>query len=187
MICAIHQPNFFSWLPYFRKVQAVDVFVILGEAQFSRDYYQHRFNIGDKWYTMPVVYGNIPIKDKKYIDPQENWLKIKRRLPEYVAVLDKFDDCISGSLLETNRSIIVRICKMLNIDTDKIRMDYRTDLTSNERLIDICKYFKCDTYLSGNGARKYVDEKIWADAGIKLAYQQVSQEDKRPILGVLCR
>ena len=187
MICAIHQPNFIPWIPYFRKIQSCDIFVFLTDAQFSRDYYQHRFNIGETWYTMPVIHGNIPIKDKKYLEPDKNWQKIKRRLPKYTTILDTFDDCISESLAETNTDIIYKLCLNLGIDTKKLRFDYPTDLRDNDRLINICSHYGCDTYLSGTGARAYIDESKFNDAGIKLIYQDVPQADKTPILEALCR
>ena len=187
MICAIHQPNFMPWLPYFLKIRQADIFVILAAAQFSKAFYQHRFNIGDVWYTMPTVHGDIPIKNKLYLEPKKNWDKIKRRLPQDKKVLDRFDDCIGESLCATNTNIIRKICGALAIPLEKVHTDHPTDLTQNDRNIDIRKHFGCDTYLSGTGARKYNDEKKFSDANIKLIYQEVQESEKIPILEVLCR
>lgn len=193
MICAIHQPNFVPWLPYFRKIAAADIFVILTEAQFSRDYYQQRFNFNKRIYTMSVVHGNIPIADKQYANPFEDWTRIKTSLnnmyrkEKYGDLLSVFDDCINISLCKTNVAIIFRACTLLGIDISKIRFDVPTELLNTDRLIMLCKLYGADAYLSGNGALKYLDDKRFAESGLKLVWQDVPDTDKLSFVETLYR
>jgi len=46
--------------------------------------------------------------------------------------------------------------------------------SGTQRLVDICKAVGADTYVSGRGAKAYMDEKLFASNGIILEYQQYS-------------
>lgn len=166
MIVGIHQPNFCPWLPFFEKVRSSDVFVILGHCQFEKGGYQNRF-FADGWSTMSVSRGLEPIISKIYIRPREDWDRILKKFPQ----LSRFSDCVSDSLHETNSAIIRKACRELKIKT-KIVDDYPTDLTSNERLVDIVRRCGGDTYLSGLGAKKYLDESAFNKYGIKVVFQE---------------
>ena len=98
MIVAIHQPNFFPWWPFFEKIQQADLYVCLTHCQFEKNGYQNRFDYNNKWYTMSVNKGLESIRDKVYVDPKENWDRIKNSLPEYKSVLNELDTCIGESL-----------------------------------------------------------------------------------------
>lgn len=175
MKISIHQPNFMPWIPFFKKIEWADIFVILIECQFEKNNFQNRFNIGETWYTMSVAKGNDPIKSKTYISPFNDWNKIKSKLPQYEKQLSLFDDCISDNLSKTNIEIIKRACEILNIKT-KIVLDYETDLKSTERLVDICKHFKATEYLSGSSGKNYLDIEKFGD--IKVSFQTTINEDK---------
>ena len=171
MRIAIHQPNFFPWYPFFQKISSVDKFVILNHCQFEKNGYQNRFNFNDNWYTMSVKKGLEPIKDKIYLNPKNDWDRIKNRLPEYKSILNEFDDCIFDVLEKTNIFIINRLCEMLNITTE-IVTDYPTELKSTHRLIDICNHYGGTEYLSGIGAKDYLDEKLFKENNINISYQE---------------
>ena len=159
-----------------------DIFVTLSYCQFEKNNYQNRFNMDDHWYTLSVHKGLDPIIEKEYITPYEDWKKIKKQLPEYD--LSIFDECISLNLSETNIKIIKKIAKLLDIKT-KIVEDYETNLTKEERLIDICKTYEAITYLSGTTGQKYMDLKKFEKNNIKVIFQNEKQKIKIPILKIL--
>lgn len=182
MRVSIHQPNFVPWYPFFQKIKEVDKFIILKECQFEKNGYQNRFNFNDKWYTMSVKKGLEPIRDKVYIDPKNNWDKIKNSLPKYKSILDEMDKCIGENLAATNFCIIANFCEMLGIDTE-LEVDQPTDLVSTERLLDICKSWGATEYLSGIGGKDYLDVKLFNDNGIKVVFQE--DMDRRHTLELL--
>jgi hypothetical protein len=182
MKLAIHQPNFFPWYPFFEKIKEVDKFVILTHCQFEKNGYQNRFNFHDQWYTLSVLKGLSPIKDKVYASPHEDWDKIKNRLSSYKSILDEFDDCISDSLSQTNIFIIKKICRLLNINTE-IKEDFPTQLRSTSRLVEICKRYKGSHYLSGRGAKEYLEPNDFSPHGIEVSFQK--ETTPVPILDML--
>ena len=69
----------------------------------------------------------------------------------------------------------------MDIDT-KIINDYKSRLSSTSRLIHICKDVGADTYLSGVGAKAYLNEEEFKENNIQVIYQDVSPEHKHSIL-----
>ncbi len=179
MIVAIHQPNFFPWYPFFKKMDQADVFVILTHCQFEKNNYQNRFHYNDKWYTLSVNKGLEPIHQKVYVRPNDDWVKIKSNLKQFP--LDQFDDDIDASLWATNEKIISRIKSILDIKTT-IKLDYPTELNKSERLVDICKQHNATQYLAGRGAKNYMDIEPFERAGIEVIYQEVDEKDMVPII-----
>lgn len=169
-VISIHQPNFIPWLPFFEKIYHSDLFVILGNCQFEKNNYQNRFQYENKWMTMPVKHGNIPIKDKEYIDPYNNWGKICEKIPKHKRLLESFRYCISTSLYCTNVSLIFNIMfGHLRINTKAVD-DYPTDLTGTDRLVDICVRNDADVYLSGPSGKKYLELQKFEKAGIQVKF-----------------
>jgi hypothetical protein len=183
MIVAIHQPNFFPWLPFYEKIKAADVFVFLRNCQFEKNNYQNRFHYRDRWHTMSVNKGLEPIVDKRYVSHEKDWNKIKVNLKDKF-VLNEYDECISDHLYETNHKIILKTLKKLNINT-AIEYDSPTDLTNTDRLVEICKALKATTYLAGRGGTKYMDMSKFEAAGIKVDIQKVSVEQSIHVLDIL--
>jgi len=184
-VVSIHQPNFFPWYPFFHKMEQADVFVILENCQFEKNNYQNRFNLGGKWYTMSTSKHLLPIIEKKYSNHLEDWAKIKRRLPEYKEILDSFDCCITESLSETNFNIILKIKDLLNISTELVK-DFRTELTSTDRLVDICRFYNAKEYISGPSGKTYLNLDKFYNNNIKVSFQECSG-DKISILEFLQR
>lgn len=184
MIISIHQPNFFPWYPFFEKIKQSDIFVILSNCQFEKNNYQNRFNYRDKWYTMSVNRGLEPIKDKKYLNHINDWNKIKINLKDKERILSLYDECISDNLAKTNKNIIFKTCDLLNIKT-KIVFDYPTDLKSNERLIDLCKFYGADTYLAGSGGKNYMELEKFKEQNINVLFQDLNAVNKQHVLDIL--
>jgi hypothetical protein len=184
MILTIHQPNFFPWYPFFQKISQADKFVFLNNSQFQKNYLQNRFLYQEKWHTLSVNKGLDPIITKKYINYKKDWSIIKNKLPEFYDVLSIFDDVISENLVDTNMKIISIICKMLDIKTELL-LDYKTNLTATERIIDICLHYKANTYLSGISGKNYLDLSEFKSKNIEVIFQDESKMHKKPIIEIL--
>jgi len=174
---AIHQPNFFPHLQFFKKMEMADVFVILSHCQFEKNGYQNRFQMNGKWLTMSTSKKLSSIINKKYKEPIDDWLKIKRRLKP--RELDGYDRFIGPRLSITNTAIIREIARKLRIKTEIVN-DYKTGLTGSQRLVDLCKKHGCDEYISGPSGSGYMDTSYFRKADIKIIYQM--PETSVPIL-----
>ena len=183
MIISCHQPNFMPWNPFFEKVEQSDLFVLLENVQYARHQFQNRFLYNGKWMTMPVENGNLTdkIKNKRYVDPENSWSKIKGQIN--APVLEEFDTLISESLSETNISIIEAIALKLMIKTRIVRDTQHIELDRSKKLLSICIQHGATQYLSGSSGKKYLDEQLFLDNGIKVSYFQA--QDNSSIIGKL--
>lgn len=185
MRVSVHQPNFCAWLPFFQKMAVVDVFVILRHCQWEKGLYQNRFKIGETWHTMSVNHGLEPIIKKQYVNPREDWDRIKNKLaPAYGAIPEIFDESICSSLHETNTSIIRHAAALLGIKTT-IVLDEPTQLTGTDRLVKICQQWRAKTYLAGLSGSKYLEVEKFGEAGIKVEFQKLEEVDRKPLFDVL--
>lgn len=160
MKIGIHQPNFVPWLPFFYKMQQSDVFVCMINCQFEKNGFQNRFNIGEDWITKSVVGGSCSIKEKFYTD--------------------------GNKLIDVNMPLIIGFAKMLSINTSKVHYDFETEATGTKRIIEICKRFDCDQYLTNPDAmNKYLSEKEMNDNGIEVVGCDLPKQYRVPIFKAL--
>lgn len=181
MVVSIHQPNFFPWYPFFQKMEMSDKFIILSNCQFEKNGFQNRFNLDGNWYTMSTFKGLVNINEKKYVNPFNDWTKIKNKLNEYKHILSLFDDCISEDLTDTNFNIIKKSAELLKINCEII-MDTPTNYSSTERLVELCKINKSTKYISGISGKKYLDLDLFKRHNIEIIFQDENNMDKIPLL-----
>lgn len=172
---AISQPTFFPWLGYFDIIDQVDIFVILDDADFSKQSWHQRnkFKTSKKleWFTVPVnIIGNksineIKIFNKKKLNKKfKNFIITNYSKSKYFKIyseelLDVFEkNSTNENLAELNISIINFFLKVLNINT-KIEISSKINISKkrSEKIITICEYFKEYKYLSSIGAKEYLE------------------------------
>lgn len=163
---------------------AVDLFVILAECQFEKGGYQNRFKLKGQWYTMSVRRGFGKIAEKQYANPEEDWMAIKRKLPQYESILRHFDQDIGWGLAYTNIQIIKGLALLLGIKTTIVRPP-DVGLVATERLVKLCQHYGADTYLAGRSGSKYLDLALFTKAGIKVEFQEPAKLDQRHSLEVI--
>jgi hypothetical protein len=186
-IVGIHQPNFLPWLGYFYKIIKSDTFVFLDNVQFSKNSFQNRVKIktinGPTWLTLPIMHNYGQLTKDVYINNKEKWrdkhLRTMetnyRKTPFYNNIIDILKDIYSNNnwqlMTEINISLILAICKYLNIERTFIRSSaLSVSGNSGELLINIVKKLNGSIYLSGQGGRKYQDSAKFKQAGITLSY-----------------
>lgn len=184
MIVSIHQPAFIPWLPFFEKIRQSDVFIFLTHCQFQKNNYQNRFFYSDKWNTMSVNRGLDPIVDKKYVSFERDWNKIKVNNPSKKKILERFDNFICDSLVDTNTRIIEDIARVLDIKT-KILHDESTDLMSTDRLVWLCKQVGAKKYIAGASGKDYMDLDAFHSSGIEIIFQEYPADKKIHVLDLL--
>jgi hypothetical protein len=190
MICAVHQPNYIPYLGFFDKYKKSDIFILYDTAQYSKNDFHNRNRIktanGPLWITIPTsIHFGQQIKDATVADKDilKKHLDIIKRHYEGSA---EFTGTI-GWLAEIYKSIgNVKGLVDINVPTLKsffnifdgnkkilLASELGIDpaLKSTAALVAMCRAVGADTYLSGPGAKVYLDESLFATAGIKLIWQ----------------
>lgn len=192
MTIAIHQPNFFPWAGYFRKIKESDIFVFLDTVDItlgSSKSITHRTKIktpnGENYLTVPLRKRESKLIKDILIDNAQPWKKkmltnIQHNYSKancYEETMNWFEPFLNQEhefLSAMNISLLKKICALLKIKTDlktaselKIEHDDR-----NLRLIEICKSLGGTIYLSGKGGAGYNAENIFAENKIDIRYIQ---------------
>jgi hypothetical protein len=192
MRVVILQPSYLPWLGYFDQISKADVFVYYDDVPYDKHGWRNRNKIktaqGEAWLTVPVKtsYLKKTALNKVPIVNERNWRgKHLKSLEINYAKAPYFDEYIGIlrdaytrewlSLVELNVFLIREICKVLNIMT---RFMFASELNvagdKTQRLINICKYLGAGYYLTGDSARDYLQEELFAMNSVVLEYQNYS-------------
>src|SRR5205823_2223036 len=110
--------------------------------------------------------------------PKEHWSAIAHnyaRAPYFGLYRERLEQlylgCEERLLSRVNRRFLDAVCNLLGITTRVTwSMDYRLVEGRTERLVDLGRQAGATRYLSGPAARVYIDEAIFAGAGVELAW-----------------
>jgi len=188
MILSVHQPNFFPWLGFFDKINSSDIFIFLTESKRSKN---------DKYLTRTFILNN---DSKRYLSiPLGPKQKIINRLELPLGKKWRFDmlnvlhasysksnfyedvrDDIEKLLMfdchyfyEFTINIIFFYLEVLNIENNcLIDKDFNIDFgEGNHRLVNLCNKVEANKYLSGIGAKSYIEENIFCENEIDIIFQ----------------
>ncbi len=192
MIVAVHQPNYLPWIGYFHKMANADIFVLLDTVQLPRgSSVANRSQIksagGALQLTVPLSIPKGRRGKVSYAEAQTaggHWkrqhLKSIRmaygRAPYFEMYFGQLERILGDevSFVEINKRFISSCAKELGLSAEIVLLSEMpgTRGAKSELIVSICRQLGADTYLSGQGARKYNDERLFADAGLRLAYQE---------------
>lgn len=190
MIITIHQPDFLPWLGFFDRWKKSDLYIILDDVQFLRRGWHHRDRIktsqGPMWLTVPVQkkgnYNQL-IRDVK-IDNTIPWRdKHLRTLEMHYGKAPNFHYCFKSlqeiyahehiSLIDLNMDLLRFLGAAFTIGTPVVfSSDYATPTNSSQKLVDLVKRAGGSYYLTGLGAKEYLDEGLFEQEQIKVIWQK---------------
>jgi hypothetical protein len=191
MIAGIHQPNYIPWSGYFYKIAKSDVFIFLDNVPYTKNSFINRNKIktqhGEAWMTISVLtkgrYGQM-INEVK-INNNVPWGKIHwktieanyAKAPYFKEYKHLFEDIYQKNwekLIELNEALIKLICDILCIKNIKFIRASELGVSgrNTELLINICKATGADSYFSGSGGKKYMEEESFEKEGVKLKYSE---------------
>jgi len=191
MILTIHQPDFMPWLGFFHRLFHSDKFIILDDAQFEKNGWINRNRIrtkdGWQWLTVPVIHRNLREEINKIkIDNSKHWRKKHLNsiqaeyskapfFKDYFPVIETAYSNPTELLFEFNFGLLKAIYSILEL-RPKTRLASECNIRSNKsrRLVKLCKISKVDTYLSGTGAKDYLDIHLFMKNKINIEFQNFS-------------
>jgi len=192
MIVGIHQPEHLPWLGFWNKLYKSDLFVLLDNTQFRKNYFQNRNRIrtanGWTWITVPVFTKGKSTQQIKEVEinnvtditwQKKHWKTIEQnyiRAPyfnEYKDIFSKFYLKKWTKLADLNIKFIYTIKEILGIKTEIVlgsSLDVKGE--RSDLLLDICKKVGATTYLSGRFGKDYLEESKFRIENIKVVYQE---------------
>lgn len=177
-IVSIHQAEYLPYPGFFHKMIHSDVFIYLMDVQFNDRSFQHRQRIrtprGWTWLTIPVRRETRRRTIAEVEFAHDDWVAghlaalahSYGKCPNYGDIRDlvtePYETVRNGKITrvaDLNVTIIGRIARLLGIDTDVVRDSDLgvTGVQKGERILELVRRAGGTVYLSGTGARDYLD------------------------------
>ncbi len=188
----IHQPDFAPWLGFFDRLRSADVYIVFDDAQFLRRAWHHRDRIlapeGTQWLTVPVLKKGRYTQEIREveIDNSRPWRRrhlrtlqvVYGRRPGFHATCSALEDIYAEGhthLMDLNLAIIRWLLDTFNIDIEIVlSSSLGISSRSTQRLIDLTRAVSGTTYITGTGARDYLDQNLFEENAIDLIWQDFS-------------
>lgn len=195
---AIVQSNYLPWRGYFDLIGSVDELILFDSVQYTKRDWRNRNIIktpqGPQWITIPVeVKGKYlqPIDETRIADTGWAETHIRtieanyRRAAGFTGVGPWLFETMRAAAAEplltsVNEHLLRAIAGRLRLRTPMRRCTDLLDraemarMDASTRLIALCRAAKAERYLSGPAARDYLDESLFAAAGIEVAWMDYS-------------
>jgi hypothetical protein len=190
MRAAIHQLQYWPGLRFFAKMRAAELFIYLDDVQFEKREFQNRNRIrtarGWQYLTAPVISkGRFSQKiNEVELENTADWraehlLAIKTnyaRAPFFRQYLPALEELYSRDYRLLADLAIATMDFLKDGFGIKVPVRYSSEFNvqeaSSARLARLCAAAGAGEYLSGAGAKAYLDPNVFSYAGIKLAWQE---------------
>ena len=191
MKIVISQPMYFPWVGMLEQVNLCDAYVNYDDVQFSKGSFTNRVQIktnssnGFNWLTVPLKNLKLGILiNELEIDNQKNWrnqhlemLKQAYKNAPYVKemlelVTNLFDMPLT-TIAEVSMKSIELSINYFDLARDKnfyTASKLGVEGSSSERVYQIVKYLNGTHYITGHGAKNYLDHSLFEDNGIRVEY-----------------
>ncbi|WP_429258357.1 WbqC family protein [Paraburkholderia sp. GAS334] len=192
MTCSLsaHQPAYLPWLGYFAKIARADIFVYLDTVQFEKNSFTNRNRIkgpnGPFWLTVPVrqkghLEGTLQTLE---IDDSLAWRKkhLKAialsyaKAPGFAEKFARLEALYGGA-----HASLADFCwwqlqfwiQELGLGATQLVRSSELPVLSkkSDLVLDLCRHFGANRYLSGKLGRDYLNESAFASHDIEVIYQ----------------
>lgn len=185
----ISQPMYFPWVGQLEQLRLSDAFVFYDDVQFSRGGFSNRVQIktaaGIRWLTVPLKDFHLgQLIQEVQINNGTNWQRSHRDsfrqayarapfLQDALDLLDSVFDQKCGNLAELSMASTIALATYFDLDAGRaFPCSSGLDIAghSTRRVIDVCLNQKAKVYLTGHGARNYLDCQAFEDSGVDVSY-----------------
>jgi hypothetical protein len=195
----ISQPMFFPWGGLLEQVRLADIFVHYDDVAIPQGRsFIRRVQIktpdGIQWLTVPVLHGSKLIRDVQ-IDNAQDWrtkhLKTLQRVyakaPYADAMLSLVEQVYAqpiSLLSDLNRCSIEAASAYLGFAPQfVVSSDLGTQSSSSRKLFDLMLELGGTVYITGHGARNYLDHAIFDERNIQVEYMDYRREPYPQLYG----
>lgn len=185
----VSQPMYFPWIGLLEQIRICDAFVYYDDVQFARGFFnrvQIKTGQGIRWLTVPLLdWRRGQLINEVRIDNSQDWRRSHRDqlrqayasapfLRDLLALVDDVfsnDFEIIGDLARASTDALISYFPAIG-EGKKFSTSSSMGIAgaSSQRLIDICSALTAKTYLTGHGARHYLDHEGFESQGIAVEY-----------------
>lgn len=185
----ISQPMYFPWVGMHEQMRLADDYVDYSDVAFSKGSFTNRVQIkspnGIVWLTVPLRELRLghPISEVQ-IDDRQNWRRRHRatlaqsyaRAPfvkEMLELVDSVFDTSDHQLASLGLASMKVVHTYFGFDRPT-RFHFSSNMniagSGSERVLEIVKSLGGNHYVTGHGARNYLDHQAFENAGVAVGY-----------------
>ena len=189
MRIVISQSMLFPWVGMLEQVRLADAFVHYDDVQFSKGSFVNRVQVktpeGLKWMSVPLQGLHLGQRiDAVQIAPAARWrehhLSLLHRsfaqaphAADALALAERVYAIEHPTLASLARSSLLAVVAYFGLDTGTAFHDAATMSiggSSSERVLGIIQRLNGQTYITGQGAARYLDHEGFEQAGVQVQY-----------------
>ncbi len=182
---------YFPWVGMFEQIKLCDVYVHYDDVQFSKGSFTNRIQIktnnqqGFNWLTVPLKNVKLGLKiNQVEIDEKKDWRKqhlqlIKQsykgtpffnEMYKLVEGLFSFQHNTIGELSKSSMELIIEYYDLKEAKQFFTSSELPVVGNSSKRVFDLVKFFDCDIYITGHGAKNYLNHQLFEQNGVMVEY-----------------
>lgn len=188
MRIVISQSMYFPWVGLLEQIRVADVFVHYDDVQLTRGFYnrvQVKTATGTPWLTVPLRDHHRGQRiDEVRLDDRQDWRSVHRAAlqrayagapfrSDMLALVDRVFAQPADTLAQVTRASMLALTDYFGIDRQTRFADSSVlgiPGRSSERLLSIVRAFEGCDYVTGHGARRYLDHDLFERAGVSVSY-----------------
>jgi hypothetical protein len=191
MRVVISQSMFFPWVGLLEQIRLADIFIHYDDVQYTRGSFYNRVQIktanGSKWLTVPLRDQHLGQRiDEVLIDDRSDWRTRHRNMlkqaylkapfrDEMLLLVDRVFAKDYVTLADLSRESMLAVAQYFEL-TRNTRFFNSAELgvpgASSQRVRDLCVAVGATVYITGHGARNYLDHELFERAGIRVEYMK---------------
>jgi len=181
------QPMFLPWAGYFDQIRLCDVFVhfddvLLPQGRYFTNRVQLKTLQGQQWLTVPIIRSSRGLIKDVRIDETSGWrnthlktfvqhLAKHQFFEDVIELLEKIYSFESDKLSDFNVNAVEMIASFLGLERVFIKSsELNIGGSSSQKLLNVVKRLNGKTYITGHGAKNYLDHELFEKANIKVEY-----------------
>lgn len=181
------QPMFMPWVGVFEQIRLSDVFVHYDDVQLPQGrHFTNRVQVktpdGTSWLTVPLVHASRGLIRDVRMQSSSGWREQHRQTFRQLlgqsthfemasSIIEEVYAARTDLLADFNINAIETISANMGLQRTFLRSsELDVNGRSSSKLLAIVKELGGDTYITGHGARNYLDHRIFEDAGISVRY-----------------
>lgn len=183
MKIVVLQPSFMPWLGHLDQYAWCDRFVVYDDVQYDKHGWRNRNRIltaqGVQWLTVPVRAREFPLLADVRVDGLSWRRKHLLTLQQAYGKAPYFEwlwPALRGYYGQEHDRLLDWNLSGLRLLTEALGLPWKAVLSSQlevpgrrtERLVAICSLLQATDYLTGDAAREYLDESLFAKAGVQV-------------------
>lgn len=189
MRVVISQPMFFPWVGLFEQLRAADIWVHYDDVQFSKGSFTNRVQVkapgATRWLTLPLAgrklasrIDEIEVASGSFRESHLAMLaQLYARAPfveDMLRLVEEVYAIDTPSLSEIAIASFDALVRYFDLGAHPTCRSSSLDVggASSARVLDVVTKLGGSEYVTGHGARKYLDHEAFEERGVQVSYMQ---------------